>query len=86
MIHSGRVELLDLPRLAGQLTGLERRISRSGREQVDAFGGHEDLANSAAGALVEASAQDAIPLVAPIGIERLSEWWADDMRRGWPTF
>jgi hypothetical protein len=54
-VNAQRVELLDLPRLAAQLCGLERRVSRGGRDSIDHLpGGHDDLANAAAGALVAA--------------------------------
>jgi hypothetical protein len=53
LLTTGRVELLDIPRLAAQLVGLERRTARSGRDSVDHIpGGHDDIANSVAGALV----------------------------------
>ncbi len=53
LVNAGRVALLDLPRLRAQLQGLERRVARGGRDSVDhAPGGHDDLANAAAGALV----------------------------------
>jgi hypothetical protein len=53
LINAGRVELPDLPRLRAQLVGLERRTARGGRDSVDhAPGGHDDVANAAAGALV----------------------------------
>ena len=53
LLTTGRVELLDLPRLAAQLVGLERRTARSGKDSVDHIpGGHDDIANSVAGALV----------------------------------
>ncbi len=53
LLNSRRVELLDLPRLAAQLAGLERRTARGGRDSIDhAPGSHDDLINSAAGALV----------------------------------
>jgi hypothetical protein len=56
-INSGRVELLDNPRLINQICALERRVERSGRETVNhPDGGHDDLANSAAGGLVEVMA------------------------------
>ena len=56
LLNATRVQLLDLPRLASQLTGLERRTSRSGRDTVDhAPGSHDDLANAVAGALLLAS-------------------------------
>jgi hypothetical protein len=49
-LNSGRLELLDHPRLISQLCGLERRTSRSGKDSIDhAPGGHDDIANSVAG-------------------------------------
>lgn len=57
MVMSGQVELLDLPRLLKQLASLERRKGRQGKDTVDAPPRqHEDVANSACGALVLASA------------------------------
>jgi hypothetical protein len=56
-LNSGRVELLDLPRLADQLTGLERRTARSGKDSIDhAPGTHDDIANAVAGSLLLAHA------------------------------
>jgi hypothetical protein len=56
LFSSGLVELLDLPKLAAQLVGLERRTARGGRDSIDhGPGGHDDLANSACGALVLAA-------------------------------
>jgi hypothetical protein len=56
LLNSGRVELLDNPRLIAQLCGLERRTARGGRDSIDhGIGGHDDLANSVAGALLLAS-------------------------------
>ena len=53
VLNSRRAELLDAPRLASQLCGLERRTSRSGRDSVDhGPTGHDDLANVVAGALL----------------------------------
>ncbi|MFZ3326247.1 MAG: hypothetical protein WA231_10270, partial [Methylocella sp.] len=53
LLNAKRVELLDNPRLAAQLVGLERRSARSGRDTVDHTpGGHDDLANVVAGVLV----------------------------------
>jgi hypothetical protein len=51
-LNSGTVELLDHPKLAAQLVGLERRVARGGRESIDhAPSAHDDVANAAAGAL-----------------------------------
>jgi hypothetical protein len=57
LLNSGRVELLNLPRLASQFCGLERRTSRSGRDSIDhAPGAHDDIANVVAGVLLMAAA------------------------------
>ncbi|MCH8269428.1 MAG: hypothetical protein IH846_18170 [Acidobacteria bacterium] len=56
MINSRQAELLDHPRLLAQLCGLERKTARGGRDTIDHWpGGHDDLANAAAGELVEAA-------------------------------
>lgn len=56
LLNSRRVELLDEPRLAAQLVGLERRTARGGRDSIDhGPGGHDDMINAAAGALVLAA-------------------------------
>jgi hypothetical protein len=60
MFSSGRVRIVDHLRLLAQLCRLERRTARSGRDSVDHGPGaqhHDDLANSAAGALVLAAQQ-----------------------------
>jgi hypothetical protein len=45
---------LDLPRLIGQLVGLERRVARGGRDSIaHAPGSHDDVANAVCGALVQ---------------------------------
>lgn len=55
LINSGRVELPDIKRLRQELTGLERRTSRSGKDSIDhAPGQHDDMINSVAGAIVNA--------------------------------
>ena len=64
LLNSGRCELLDVPRLAQQFTGLERRTGRGGRDSIDhPPGAHDDLANVAAGALllVAGAARAAVP-------------------------
>ena len=56
-INAGRVSLLDSPRLVAQLCSLERRTSRSGRDSIDhPPNAHDDVANAAAGALVNVAA------------------------------
>jgi hypothetical protein len=55
-LNSRRIELLDIPRLSAQLIGLERRTARGGRDSIDhAPGGHDDVINAAAIALVQAA-------------------------------
>jgi hypothetical protein len=47
----GEVDLLDSPRLVSQLTSLERRTARGGKDSIDhAPGAHDDVANAVAGA------------------------------------
>jgi hypothetical protein len=56
LLNSRRIELLDHPRLAAQLTNLERRTSWGGRDSIDhPLGMHDDLSNAAAGALTFAA-------------------------------
>ena len=56
IINSRGVVLLDNDRMLRQLIGLERQTSRIGKDTVDhARGGHDDVANAAAGALVLSS-------------------------------
>jgi hypothetical protein len=58
LVMSGRVELLDVPRLRTQLLGLERRTARGGRDAIDhGPGGHDDVANAVAGVLVACAAR-----------------------------
>jgi hypothetical protein len=53
LLNAGRVELLDNQRLLVQLVGLERRVSRQGKDSIDHTpGGHDDVANAVAGCLV----------------------------------
>jgi hypothetical protein len=56
LFTSGRVKLVDNRRLVAQLAGLERKTSPLGRDRVDhGRSGHDDAANSAAGALALAA-------------------------------
>ena len=54
-LNSRTLSLLDDERLVNQLCGLERRTARGGRDSIDhSPGGHDDLINAAAGALLRA--------------------------------
>ena len=56
LFTSGRARLIDSPRLISQFAALERRTFPTGRDRVDhGRGGHDDLCNAAAGALVLAA-------------------------------
>jgi hypothetical protein len=58
LLNSGKVRLLDHPRLANQFIGLERRVSRAGKDSIDhAPGYHDDIANAVAGALLLAASK-----------------------------
>lgn len=51
LLNSGRVVLPKSDRLVSQLCNLERRVARSGKDQIGhGQNGHDDLANSVAGA------------------------------------
>jgi hypothetical protein len=53
LVLNGTAELLDNRRLVAQLAGLERRTRAGGKDLVTHYsGGHDDLANAAAGACV----------------------------------
>lgn len=83
MIMSRKVELLDHPRLLKQLASLERRKGRHGKDSVDAPPRqHEDLANSACGALViaglaRAADPDFIHMCLTIGAGEKNPFWTD---------
>ena len=50
LINSGAVDLLEHDRLVTQLTSLERRTARGGRNSIDhAPGAHDDIANAVGG-------------------------------------
>lgn len=52
VMNAKKCQLLDSPRLIGQLAGLERRTARGGKDSIDhPPGAKDDLANAAAGAL-----------------------------------
>ncbi len=53
LFNSGRARLVDVPMLTRQLSHLERKTTRSGRDSIDhPRGAHDDLANAACGALL----------------------------------
>ncbi|GJD52702.1 hypothetical protein OPKNFCMD_5468 [Methylobacterium crusticola] len=55
LLNSRRARLLDLPKLKAQLTALERRTARGGRDSIDhPPGEHDDVANAVAGVLIRA--------------------------------
>jgi hypothetical protein len=54
-LNSGKLELLDHPRMVSQICGLERRTARGGRDSIDHPPGassHDDIANAALAALL----------------------------------
>ena len=70
LINSGAVDLLENERLIVQLTQLERRTARGGKDSIDHTpGAHDDVANAVAGALVTAFKDRGIP-----GFDRPLDW------------
>ena len=55
LFTSGRVRLLDNPKMVSQFAALERRTFSTGRERIDPGPGHDDVANSAAIAMTLAA-------------------------------
>lgn len=59
LINSGAARLLDHQKMLAQLTGLERRTGGRGKDIIDhPPGGHDDIINSACGAIERAFATD----------------------------
>ena len=78
-INSGLVDLLDNKQLLSQLTGLERRTARGGRDSVyHPPNAHDDLANAACGALVIALQkprwEQPIEVGLPVGGDASVQW------------
>jgi hypothetical protein len=74
VLNSGRLELLDNPRMVAQFVGLERRTARSGKDSVDhAPGAHDDIANAVAGAVQMASSKRAPLVISPELLARSRE-------------
>lgn len=55
LLLNGKVELLDNARLTTQLKALDRKTRQAGKDVIMNFHGHDDSANSAAGAIVNAA-------------------------------
>jgi hypothetical protein len=84
---SGRVRILDNPRLVTQFAALERRTSPIGKDRVDhGPGGHDDLCNSAALAFVT---KGRAPLIfSQELLDRIEAPgpWASPRYGAWPPF
>lgn len=62
LFTSGRVRLIDNRKMINQFAGLGRRTSSSSRDRIDhGPGGHDDISNAAAGALIAATSADRRP-------------------------
>ena len=74
LINSGRIELLDSPRLVSQLCALERRVARSGKDSIDHPPGsfHDDVANAVMGVLVTATSGPQPMRITDAALRRLS--------------
>jgi hypothetical protein len=69
--NSGKVDLLDNPRLVAQLCALERKTARSGRDSIDHLpGGHDDLCNCVAGAIALANSGVGPLVISPAVLAR----------------
>jgi len=67
LLNSGQAELLDNARLITQLCALERRTARGGKDSIDhPTGGHDDIANAVAGALVLVGGKAALVITAEL--------------------
>jgi hypothetical protein len=73
LLNSGKVELLDIQRLASQFCGLERRTARGGRDSIDhGPGAHDDVANAVAGALLAVGSRRQPLVIAQALIDRMA--------------
>jgi hypothetical protein len=81
LLNSERIVLPKSDRLLSQLTSLERRTSRAGKDSIDhAPGSHDDLANAVAGAASLALLADRNRLPAPV-----QTYWSRTRRRDEPS-
>ncbi|MDA2911727.1 hypothetical protein MYX04_12470 [Nitrospiraceae bacterium AH_259_D15_M11_P09] len=75
LVNAQNVVLLDQPRLLMQLSNLERRTTRGGRDSIDhPPGAHDDVANVAAGSLLLAAQRE------PVSVEAALHW-AEEAQR-----
>lgn len=87
-LNSGHVELLDLRVLINQLTTLERRTARGGRDSIDhAPGSHDDVANAVAGALAGRRREVPMPVFGTYGLgggsDDVKNWYATKPPEYW---
>ena len=77
LLNSGRVVLPRSDHLTNQLTSLERRTSRAGKDSIDhSPGSHDDLANAVAGAASLALLADRNRLLRRIRLTRPAAFYA----------
>jgi hypothetical protein len=70
LLMGRRVELLDNPRLVAQFAGLERRVSRAGKDSIDHQpGGHDDVSNAVAGVCTSLIASNSLDTWARLGMQ-----------------
>ncbi len=73
-LNAERVELLENERLRSQLTNLERRANPGGRDTIDhPRGGHDDVVNAAAGAIVQVTTRPKPFVVTQAMLDRFSQ-------------
>jgi hypothetical protein len=83
LFASGRIRLLDNKRLVSQFASLERRTFPTGRDVVRKTpGGHDDAANSAAGALVLAASKRGPLIISDELLRRAAEPTARTLKYG----
>jgi len=70
LLNSGKLELPDIARVTNQICGLERKVSRGGKDSIDhAPGQHDDLANSVLLAALLANRDGGRPRISAITID-----------------
>lgn len=85
LFMASRARLLDSKKLVGQFASLERRTSAIGRDRIDhGPGGHDDLCNAAAGALVLAVSKPAIDWGAALSDLEHIPGWRRTPQMPWP--